>query len=325
MTILRTRLSSKVLLLTGTLLVAAAFACSGEVGSTEDAAAGPPGGSTGEGASGQGGNGVGAGIAVGGAGAVPKFETDIVPILASSCGSGDNSCHSRIAYGADASQDCRGWLSLEDAAIGSKYYDGPNEGADTGCPDMELYDRLIQLAAWEECNNVEKKYVVPCDVEASYLFDKIDDGPYCADPSEKMPPDEDLDPAKKEIIRAWILAGAPRVDGTGVDCDPGEGGAGGGSGGSGPGPQDPIPVIDHPGDMETRPADVPVPFIGSANDPQDGALPGSALVWTSDLDGEIGTGSMFNAPLSVGTHVVTLTATDSDGNEGTASVTLFME
>ena len=49
-------------------------------------------------------------------------------------------------------------------------------------------------------------------------------------------------------------------------------------------------------------------------------------MWTSDLDGQIGTGNEFSAPLNtVGVHTVTLTATDIDGNVGTASLKLNME
>jgi hypothetical protein len=44
-------------------------------------------------------------------------------------------------------------------------------------------------------------------------------------------------------------------------------------------------------------------------------------VWTSSIDGPIGTGETFDAPLTAGVHTVTLTATDSDGNVGTDTVT----
>jgi hypothetical protein len=65
----------------------------------------------------------------------------------------------------------------------------------------------------------------------------------------------------------------------------------------------------------------PVAFSGGATDPEDGALAGASLVWTSDRDGRIGTGTSFSTvTLSVGTHVVTLTATDSHGATGTATV-----
>ncbi len=87
----------------------------------------------------------------------------------------------------------------------------------------------------------------------------------------------------------------------------------------------PTANINHPGDGEMRPAGVDIPFIGVANDPEDGALTGPAMVWTSNLAGQIGTGETFNAPLAAGMHVVTLTATDSDGNTGTDSITLIIQ
>jgi hypothetical protein len=66
-----------------------------------------------------------------------------------------------------------------------------------------------------------------------------------------------------------------------------------------------------------------VTFTGSATDPEDGALTGSALVWTSDLDGAIGTGTTFNRDdLSGGVHEITLTATDADGESGSASISV---
>lgn len=64
-----------------------------------------------------------------------------------------------------------------------------------------------------------------------------------------------------------------------------------------------------------------ITFSGSATDPEDGDLSGNALVWTSSLDGVIGTGPSFTrSDLSVGTHTITLTATDSEGATGSASV-----
>ena len=64
-----------------------------------------------------------------------------------------------------------------------------------------------------------------------------------------------------------------------------------------------------------------VTFIGSAADPEDGPLTGTALVWSSSLDGVLGTGtSLAVSTLTIGAHSVTLTATDSDGATGNAVV-----
>ena len=93
---------------------------------------------------------------------------------------------------------------------------------------------------------------------------------------------------------------------------------------SGPVGQAPVADITHPG-TETRPAGSSVPFTGVADDPEDGSLTGDSLVWVSGLDGEIGRGESFSATLSTGTHTVTLTATDSDGNEGTDQITFAIE
>jgi len=64
-----------------------------------------------------------------------------------------------------------------------------------------------------------------------------------------------------------------------------------------------------------------ISFAGSASDTEDGDLTAN-LVWTSDLDGQIGTGGSFSAVLSDGTHVVTAEATDSGDLTGSDSITV---
>ena len=64
-------------------------------------------------------------------------------------------------------------------------------------------------------------------------------------------------------------------------------------------------------------------FQGSADDPEDGPLTGSALTWSSGLAGAIGQGNTFSwfaAPL--GEHLITLTATDSEGGTGTDTMSI---
>lgn len=62
-------------------------------------------------------------------------------------------------------------------------------------------------------------------------------------------------------------------------------------------------------------------FTGSATDPEQGSLTGNALVWRSDRDGQIGTGTTCVATLtSTGMHTITLTATDSGGQIGIARI-----
>jgi hypothetical protein len=66
-----------------------------------------------------------------------------------------------------------------------------------------------------------------------------------------------------------------------------------------------------------------VQFEGSAYDVDDGLLDGDAIVWQSNLNGELGTGAVLaTTTLSRGTHTITMTATDSDGNSATATTTV---
>jgi len=90
----------------------------------------------------------------------------------------------------------------------------------------------------------------------------------------------------------------------------------------------PFAEIWHPGDGETRDSTLAVPFSGRGRDLEDGALTGASLVWTTTVAGVptplAFTGETFNDSLPPGTNVVTLTATDSDGNTHSASITLTM-
>lgn len=66
-------------------------------------------------------------------------------------------------------------------------------------------------------------------------------------------------------------------------------------------------------------------LYGSVSDPEDGVLPHSAMQWSSDRDGVLGTGQALPVTLSglrcnAVTHVVTLRVTDRDGHEATDAV-----
>ena len=82
----------------------------------------------------------------------------------------------------------------------------------------------------------------------------------------------------------------------------------------------PTITIQNPDDGDTYTSSSSIPFVASASDPQDGDLSGSSIVWTSHLDGQIGTGESFQTTLSIGTHEITATATDSDGKTGTDTI-----
>ncbi len=65
---------------------------------------------------------------------------------------------------------------------------------------------------------------------------------------------------------------------------------------------------------------------GYAFDAEDGVLQDSALSWTSDLEGLLGTGRVLSvADLRPGTHNITMTATDSHGNNATDSFMVTVE
>jgi len=64
-----------------------------------------------------------------------------------------------------------------------------------------------------------------------------------------------------------------------------------------------------------------IPFEASASDPEDGNV-SSSLVWTSSIQGQIGTGSLFSRALNPGTHTIVAKATDSKGLGGLSSITI---
>jgi chitodextrinase len=80
-------------------------------------------------------------------------------------------------------------------------------------------------------------------------------------------------------------------------------------------------TITAPSNKSTVSEGTAISFSGSATDKEDGTLT-SKLVWTSSLDGHIGTGGSFNKVLSVGTHTIEAAVTDSGGLSGSAKVSV---
>ena len=67
-----------------------------------------------------------------------------------------------------------------------------------------------------------------------------------------------------------------------------------------------------------------VNLTASASDLEDGDLTQS-LVWTSDIDGNLGVGSPLDVELSAGSHTLTASVIDSDGRAAQASATVTIE
>jgi hypothetical protein len=81
-------------------------------------------------------------------------------------------------------------------------------------------------------------------------------------------------------------------------------------------------ILAPTGDVRFMPG-TPLWLQGYGYDLEDGTLEGAALRWHSDRDGDLGTGSQALVTLSPGRHVITLAATDKDGNQATASITVY--
>ncbi len=85
----------------------------------------------------------------------------------------------------------------------------------------------------------------------------------------------------------------------------------------------PVVYPESPLDQENARSGVPLYGRALAIDPEDGELPDSSITWTSSLDGLVGQGAEPTlSGLSIGTHVLTVEAVDSDGMIGSDSVTL---
>jgi len=79
--------------------------------------------------------------------------------------------------------------------------------------------------------------------------------------------------------------------------------------------------IASPGSGTSHASGTAVSFSGSASDTQDGSL-SAKLAWTSSLDGAIGAGGAFSKVLTVGSHTIKATVTDSGGMTTVKQVTV---
>ena len=69
-----------------------------------------------------------------------------------------------------------------------------------------------------------------------------------------------------------------------------------------------------------------VTLSGAALDKEDGAIGDAGMTWSSDLDGSLGSGHELKlTDLSPGTHLISLTVTDSGGEQHTASLSITIQ
>lgn len=68
-----------------------------------------------------------------------------------------------------------------------------------------------------------------------------------------------------------------------------------------------------------------ISLSGQANDAEDGVLSNTSLTWSSNIDGDLGTGNSISPALSEGKHTITLTATDSFGASSSSTLILTLE
>ncbi len=87
----------------------------------------------------------------------------------------------------------------------------------------------------------------------------------------------------------------------------------------------PTALIISPADQAVYAPGDTVVFVGDGMDLEDGSLPDGSLTWSSDKDGELGTGrTLERSNLREGDHTITLTVVDSGGTQATAHLVLHI-
>jgi hypothetical protein len=81
----------------------------------------------------------------------------------------------------------------------------------------------------------------------------------------------------------------------------------------------PVVEITGPADGTNIEEGTAINFTATANDAQDGSL-NASIIWSSSLDGSLGTGESVNSVLSLGGHTITASAVDSASQSGSSSI-----
>ncbi len=124
----------------------------------------------------------------------------------------------------------------------------------------------------------------------------------------------------RTLRRTLLLLLIPAM---GIGCSDGGNGGEGLTDPPAGGNETPTATIQTPDHEAVFDAGDPILFQGFGQDAEEGTLPAGSLIWSSDVDGDFGSGNAFNmSQLSEGDHVITLTAVDSQGAQGTSSVSL---
>ena len=82
--------------------------------------------------------------------------------------------------------------------------------------------------------------------------------------------------------------------------------------------------IDAPADGTAFEEGTSITFEGTASDPEDGSL-SENIAWSSDLQGNLGTGASVMATLTKGNHVITATISDNEGEMATETINLLVQ
>lgn len=210
--------------------------------------------------------------------------------------------------GTVVSEDGRAALAVPSGAFSREVVTSLEPASESGLPDGSEGDGYVpgtayRLAAWEpedgagpssslpgeaELTLRYEDASIPDDVPESSLRLRRADGDRWVLPSDGTV-DTSADEVRAEVDRVAVYAAV------GVPNRP------------------PEAEIDRPADGDVFLRSQPIEFEGEGRDPEDGDLSGESLVWSSDLDGELGTGRTLRRQLSPGDHTITLAATDSFG------------